>query len=128
MDRSARGRSAEALARQWLRAQGFVIEAANVRYAVGEIDVVAREDETLCFIEIRSAGTTDWGDPLESVRVRKQRRLLRAAQWYLARRADEPRAIRFDVLAVRGDGTGAPRLELVRGAFDAGALPWHWHV
>ncbi len=127
-NRQARGRRAEALARDWLQGQGFVIEATNVRSAVGEIDIVAREGATLCFIEVRSSQSTAWGDPAESVRARKQQRLLRAAQWYLAGRAEQPPAIRFDVLALRGDGASALQPDLVRGAFDASALPWRWRL
>ena len=114
-----RGRRAEALAARWLRAQGYVIEETNVRFPVGELDLVAREGETLCFVEVRSADAEALVDPLESVDARKQRRLIRAARWYLSRLHALPPEIRFDVVAVEWQGLGDPAITLVRGAFTA---------
>ena len=59
---------------------------------------------------------------------------LRAANFYrdgfgsLLWACPETQAVRFDVLAVREDALGTHQLELVRGAFDASALPWSWRV
>lgn len=118
--RHERGRRAEALARAWLAREGFILEAANVRVPGGELDLVAREGTTLCFIEVRSCSSLAYGGPLASVTWRKQRCLIRAARWYLARRAAQPEAVRFDVVSVTWDGGGRPEVELLRGAFDAG--------
>jgi putative endonuclease len=106
------------LARRLLTGHGYVIEAANVRFPVGELDLVARQGETLCFVEVRSASSEVWGGALASITDRKRRRLIRAAQWYLKRCKSFPSEIRFDVVAIQW-GIGPPRLELVRGAFEA---------
>jgi putative endonuclease len=112
-----RGRAAERLAARVLSAQGYVIERTNVRYPVGEIDLVAREGRVLCFVEVRSASADRWSGALASVDGRKQRRLIRAARWHLSRLRELPPEIRFDVVAVTWHGASDPDVELVRGAF-----------
>ena len=114
------GEQGECLAADFLTAQGYTIDARNVRFPVGEIDLVAWERGTLCFVEVRSASSTEWGGPLASVTDRKRRRLIRAARWHLNRLAALPEEIRFDIVAVQWRPDGAPAVELLRGAFDAG--------
>lgn len=116
--RQQRGRRAEELASQFLAARGYVIEDRNARFPVGEIDLVAREGETLCFVEVRSASSLDWGGAVASITDRKRRRLIRAARWYLQRLRALPPFTRFDVVAVHWDHD-TPTLELVQGAFTA---------
>jgi putative endonuclease len=93
-----------------------VIERTNVRYPVGEIDILAREGQTLCFVEVRSVSSDAFGGAAASVTLEKQRRIIRAAQWYLARRP-APASARFDVVTVDWIG-GRACLDLIRGAFD----------
>ena len=111
------GRRSEALAAAFLNSAGYRIERTNVRFPVGEIDVVAREGRVLCFVEVRSTSSGRWGGPLASITGPKRRRLIQAARWYLAGRPMPPE-IRFDVLAIEWDGA-TPKIELIRGAFDA---------
>ena len=118
---AARGRRAEALACRHLERQGFVIERRNVRFPVGELDIVAREGQTLCFIEVRSRTGGQWGDALESVTARKRQRLVQAARWYLRAQRSAPALMRFDVVAIEWREGGSPAVELLRGAFDAAA-------
>ena len=118
-ERMTLGRRGERLAVQWLRSQGYAIQETNVRFPVGEIDIIAREGEILCFVEVRSASSEAWGGALASITDRKRRHLVRAAQWYLARLRALPPETRFDVVAVDWRPGAAPALELVRGAFDA---------
>ena len=111
------GRRSEALAAAFLNSAGYRIERTNVRFPVGEIDVVAREGDVLCFVEVRSTSSSQWGGPLASITGPKRRRLIQAARWYLAGKPMPPE-IRFDVLAIEWEGN-TPRVELIRGAFDA---------
>ena len=115
----ARGRRAEQIADGFLRAQGFKILERNVRFPVGEIDLVAREREALCFVEVRSRASQAWGGAAASVTRRKQRRLIRAAQWYLQSRRPSFLDARFDVVAIEWQSERAPAVELIRGAFTA---------
>lgn len=117
--RAARGQRAERIACGYLSAQGFEIIERNVRFPVGEIDIVAREDDALCFVEVRSTSSQAWGGALASITSPKQRRLIRAAQWYLQSCRVPFTDIRFDVVAVEWLDGRAPAVELIRGAFTA---------
>ena len=117
--RTSLGRSSEQLAVQLLTSAGYLIEERNVRYPVGEIDIVAREGQTLCFVEVRSTSSLRWGGPLASITAHKRRRLIQAARWYLSRCRALPPETRFDVVAISWDKVPQPTVELIRGAFDA---------
>lgn len=117
--RRSLGRRGEQLAQQLLRSRGYTIEQTNLRFPVGEIDIVARDRQTLCFIEVRSTSSSYWGGPLASVTDRKRRHLIRAAQWYLSRLRALPPEIRFDVVAIEWSADASPSIELIRGAFTA---------
>ncbi len=113
------GERSERLARELLIAEGYCIERANIRFPVGEIDLIAREGEALCFIEVRSTSSQAWGGAAASITEPKRRRLIRAAQWYLNRLRQSPAEIRFDVVAVSWEQPDRPKAELIRGAFEA---------
>ena len=113
----ARGAQVERLAADWLVARGLTHEASNQHAKGGELDLVMRDGETLVFIEVRHRADSRHGHPLETITPTKQRRLIRAARFYLQRNRLSC-ACRFDVLAVTGT---PPRLEFewVAGAFEA---------
>ena len=117
-DRQQLGAHSESLARRFLVLHGYTIEATNVRFPVGELDIVARDGQVLCFIEVRAASSLEWGGALESITGRKRQRVIRAARWYLKRFTTLPEEIRFDVVALDWSGPDAPRLELIRAAFE----------
>lgn len=77
----------------------------NFRTPEGEVDLVTLEGEVLVFVEVRARSDPGYGRPEETVGPRKRRRLVRAAQAYLARNPDHAqRRCRFDVVAVDGNG------------------------
>jgi putative endonuclease len=90
--------------------------AANVRYKVGELDLVMRDGATLVFIEVRSRRSLGFGGAAGSIDHRKQLRLRRAANRYLLERFGQQSwpACRFDVVAFEA-GTA----NWIRAAFDA---------
>lgn len=116
----AKGRLAEDRAVAWLRRQGYRVVARNVENAGGELDLVACDGDTLCFVEIRARTSRAFGGAVVSVDWKKRRKLARAARAYLARHPhDGP--CRFDVLGLdaqaEGDA-GRPRFTLLRNAFQ----------
>ena len=117
--RALRGKRAEQLACDYLRTHGYVICERNVRFPVGEIDVVAQEGRTLCFIEVRSTSSQQWGGALASITDRKRRRVMNAARWYLRYHPPKTEEMRFDVVAINWREGTSPRVELVRGAFTS---------
>ncbi len=105
------GRDAEEAAAAHLVSLGFRILGRNVRGPAGEIDIVARDGETIVFVEVKARRTRTFGSALHAVDARKQKRLRAAAADYLQFVAPATRA-RFDVLTIDG-----AMLRLHRGAF-----------
>ena len=119
--RRTRARWGEGIAAAWLRLKGYRIEARNWRCPQGELDLVARDGDTLVFVEVKTRTSASAGAPEEAVDRRKQARLVRLAQAYLARLGGEPPPCRFDVVAVVGSRL-LPRVRHLRAAFRADDL------
>lgn len=115
--RRALGRYGERLAERQLRREGFRILARNLNLRYAELDLVALEGDTLCFVEVRLRSSAAFGSPEESVGRTKRRRLAWAARQALVRFDWPPhRAVRFDVVAVDARAH-PPRVRLIREAF-----------
>jgi putative endonuclease len=102
-----------------LRQAGFGILKKNYRTPFGEIDIIALESDTLCFVEVKTRSTLAFGHPFESVGHRKQKRLIRAAKYFLSQEQSAYKHLRFDVMAIVRPENGDPQYQLLRGAFDA---------
>jgi putative endonuclease len=106
------GAEAEEIAADFLAAKGMHIVARNFRTRFGEIDLVARDGESLVFVEVRMRKNNYFGGAADSVDVPKRCRVVAAARAYLALVHPEP-PCRFDVVTLDGD---SPRW--IRAAFD----------
>src|SRR5215470_10669628 len=111
------GRQGEEIAEQFLRVRRYVVVERNYRCPYGEIDLVMADRETLVFVEVRSHTGSTFGHPLESVTLRKQRQIAKAASHYVLRHKIENRPLRFDVIGVQWEN-GASRVTHIPGAFD----------
>jgi putative endonuclease len=109
----ATGAAAEELAARFLESQGLAIVARNYRCRAGEIDLVARDGDTLAFVEVRLRGSAAFGGAAASIDAAKQRRILQVARHYLAGRRDQP--CRCDVVLL--DRLDPARVEWIRDAF-----------
>jgi putative endonuclease len=107
------GNLAERQARRYLAAQGLKFVCGNFRCKRGEIDLIMQDRQTLVIVEVRYRHSDQCGDPLETVTRRKQSRIIAATRYYLAKHPSN-QAVRFDVIAISGDG-----LNWVRNAFQA---------
>jgi len=114
-----RGRQAERLAGSYLERAGFKVEARNLRLGGGELDLIAREGETLVFVEVKGRARLSLVAPEEAVDLNKRRRLVAAAEAYLARQGLPTPPCRFDVVAVEF-GRGEPQVRHLRDAFRPG--------
>jgi putative endonuclease len=112
----ARGKVGEDAAVRWLEGQGYRIAQRNVVNHAGELDVVAWDGETLCFLEIKARSSGAYGPAIAAVDARKQRRISRAAALYIAVKGLHNAPCRFDVLGLDWEGQGW-RYTLVRNAF-----------
>ncbi|MCW8125610.1 YraN family protein [Microbulbifer halophilus] len=107
-------RMEESAARHLQRA-GLKIKARNYRCRHGEIDLIARDGDTLVFVEVRYRRSSRYGSASATVDARKQRKLLATADSYLQQhRLDCP--CRFDVVAIEGD---AGNIQWIENAFGA---------
>jgi putative endonuclease len=113
----AAGRRGEDLAHRYLRRQGYTIVARNFRprSGKGEIDLVAWERDRLAFVEVKSRGTDEFGNPDRAVDPEKQDHLERAAQEYARRAGVNWERVRFDIVSILL--TQPPKIELLRDAF-----------
>ncbi len=116
------GQRWEDAAEKLLRREGYRILERNYRTRAGEIDFIAFEGDVLCFIEVKGRRALGFGFPEESVTLEKQRRIHRAAEWFLSRRADAGGNARFDVVSIVGMGAGS-RARIFRGAFEGPPAP-----
>lgn len=110
------GKLGEDLACRELERRGYTILARRYRTRLGEIDIVARDGETLVFVEVKARGSATWGHPTEAITPGKRRRLARMAADYLARRRAGDCACRFDVVTILMDRP-PPKVTLFRNAF-----------
>ena len=116
--RQTTGQEAEALAAAWLTRQGCEVLGRNVRTPVGEIDIVARDGKTLCFVEVRARRSERFGTPEESITRAKQQHMLRAAQWYLqSHQWREEVPVRLDLIAITWRGT-EPQINHLKNVCD----------
>ena len=121
----ARGQRAEAAATALLEAKGFRIIERNWRLPTGELDIVADDQGTCVFIEVRSRTGTAFGHPLEAISAHKRARVVRAARHYLAERAPRADGYRFDVVGVlfaADDPAADPTCFHIANAFDSGGV------
>ncbi len=136
------GRRGEELAVDYLEGKGFSLVATNFKLPVGrslrgalvhaEIDCIAYEGATLCFIEVKTRSSSWFTMPESNVDLRKQRQISRAARVYrrLFGLVNEP--FRYDVVSLvlppeGQSGEGAPSIELLRNFWtDAKFRKRHW--
>jgi putative endonuclease len=118
---TASGARAEQLALEHLEAHGLTLVTRNFRCRLGEIDLVMRERHSLVFVEVRFRKFSRFASALESVSCAKQRKLTRAAGFFLGRHREfRNHPVRFDVVALDGPSQERYRLQWVRDAFRPG--------
>jgi len=111
------GRKGERLACLFLMRQGFDILARRFRGRHGEIDLIAFEGATLVFIEVKTRGSRDYGEPWEFVDWQKQQRFRRTAEEFISRFNVAQYSYRFDIVSVICRGTHTEEVALYRNAF-----------
>ncbi len=118
------GKEAEVAAEQSLRQQGYRILGRNVRFSNGELDLVAKKDDTIVFVEVKARRTAKFGGAPFAVTPQKQQRLIRLAAQYLAQHQLSQSLSRFDVMLYQHAGGG--QLEHVENAFEVPGDDLRW--
>jgi putative endonuclease len=117
--RQQRGLAAEQLAAEYLQVRGAKILGRNLRCKAGELDLVCLDDGVLAVVEVRQRGSAGYGGALASVTWAKQRKIIRATQFFLREKNWSHVPLRFDVVAIEGLPEGAHRVEWIKDAFRA---------
>jgi putative endonuclease len=111
------GKKGEDLALRFLKKNGYRIFERNYVCKMGEIDIIAKEKDTLVFIEVKTRTSTAFGPPQLAVNSAKQMQLSKVALYFLKEKCLEDVKARFDVVAILL-GPRGPEIELIRDAFD----------
>ena len=96
---------------------GLAIVERNYKCKVGELDIIARDGNTLVFVEVRSRVSARFGSAIDAITRAKQRQVTRVAEVYLQHKRPREARFRFDVIAITG-----PQLIYIRDAWRLGLL------
>jgi putative endonuclease len=107
------GTNYERVAGKFLESKGYEIIDYNFHARTGEIDIIAREQEYLVFVEVKYRTTIKNGAPLEAVSISKQKAICKSAMLYMKEKGMLDVPVRFDVVGILGD-----EIELLQNAFD----------
>lgn len=111
------GRIGEEAAARFLEEHGYKILARNYKTKLGEIDIIAEDCQTLCFIEVKTRSSRRFGLPSEALSSSKQRQISKAALLFLKKRRLLEKKARFDVVSIVYS-EDRPELDLIKNAFS----------
>jgi putative endonuclease len=111
------GKSGEDTALNFLKENGYKILAKNYKTKLGEVDIIAYDKDTLCFIEVKTRGSLRFGSPQEAVSHFKQRQISKVALQFLKRNNLLNKKARFDVVSVIY-AEDKPAFDLIKNAFE----------
>ena len=98
------GKKQEELAKIYLQDSGYEIIASNYYSRFGEIDIIARDDNYLVFVEVKYRSNCQYGYPEEAITYYKMKSIIKTANWYLLRHGiSENTPCRFDVVTIFGE-------------------------
>ena len=109
------GKNYEELAIKYLQDKGYFIIEKNFQVRQGEIDIIARDNATIVFVEVKYRGSSSSGHPLEAVTYGKQKKICKSALFYMNKNKISPdnTSIRFDVIGILGN-----EITHIENAFD----------
>ena len=111
------GKSGEELAVALLEKNGYRILARNYKTKLGEIDIVAYDKDTICFVEVKTRHSDKYGMPQEAISGFKQRQISKTALMYLQKNHLLDKNARFDVVSIIYS-QNLPKLDLIKDAFE----------
>jgi putative endonuclease len=111
------GKAAEREAVEFLKTKGYEILKLNYKTRLGEIDIIAKDKDTVCFVEVKARRFLSLGQPSEAVSFKKQGHIAKAAVYYLKINNLLESPARFDVLSILyRDNRG--EFSLIKNAFE----------
>ncbi len=116
--RLALGKRGEDVAASFLKNNGFIIIQRNYRQKIGEIDIIARQDGWLVFIEVKARKSVRFGQPFEAVTQAKQAQIGKVALDYMTRNKLHDQPVRFDVISILFNRNGEADIEHLPNCFE----------
>lgn len=113
------GDDGERKAARYLKRKGLKILARQWAGQFGEIDLIARDGQTIVFVEVKTRRPDPGSRPEEAVNLRKQRQLTRAAHEWIKRYGRDGWSYRFDVVAIVVPAEGEAEIKHIIHAFEA---------
>ena len=118
MSKKIIGDLGESFAAELYEKSGYTVAVKNYHSRYGEIDLIAENDSTICFVEVKTRNLTSIGTPGEAVDYRKQKKLTLTALKYLSE-TESFKQPRFDVLELWQQDRKIVRYNLIENAFSA---------
>ena len=114
MNKRAVGTKFEQEAANYLMKNGYHILQNNFRCKIGEIDLIAKNEGYLCFIEVKYRSGLSKGYPAEAINLNKIRKITRTAEFYmLLHKIPQDTPCRFDAVVILDR-----EISLIKNAFD----------
>lgn len=104
------------IAQNFLCGKGMLLLESNFRMPTAEIDLIMRDGSYIVFVEVKYRKSLKYGLPREAVGIHKQRRIIKAALYYIARHGLQDQCFRFDVLELL-ETTGCVEVNHIENAF-----------
>lgn len=109
------GKKGEEMAVEYLLTKGYEIVARNFIYQKAEVDIIARQDNILAVVEVKTRSTPDFGDPQDFVKKKQIQQLVKAIDYFVNEHNLDVE-VRFDIIAIIRNKAGT-RLEHLEDAF-----------
>lgn len=114
------GRMGECAARIFLERKGYEILETNWTCFAGEADIIALDEDVLCFVEVKTRRDPSKGFPSETITKKKRQRYEKIAACYLADYGGGDIQVRFDFIGIMALGCDRVFLKMIKNAFSVG--------
>lgn len=106
--RQSLGKKGEQIAAEYLLRHGYSIIERNFRIRYGEVDIVACDNDTIVFVEVKTRTTNQFGTPEDAITAKKLRDMTKAAEVYVSLKYTTEPLMRLDVVGILVDSSGTP--------------------
>ena len=113
------GSLGEDIAETYLKQIGYTVLDRNFRCKIGEIDIIGKDGDYICFIEVKTRYGSIYGNPCEAVSYSKQRKIYKTAESYIMRKKLFKFNFRFDVIEIiLNNSNNTSSIRLIKDAFQ----------
>ncbi|WP_196594293.1 YraN family protein [Pectinatus sottacetonis] len=118
MDKKKIGSLGEKCAADFLQKQGYKILNMNFFSKYGEIDIIAKKGSFLIFVEVKTRKNTFFGTAAQAVDIKKQRKIIHTAEFYILLHQNLPVNYRFDIIEIYYKQFTCYKVNHIKGAFE----------